>query len=304
MKMKSIMLAVILILAGCGPGKVEQSPGIIKDVIEPQTENVELDEYNNILYVNSQSKASVESGSKTEPFISITKALESINSEKGEKTAVMVSSGIYLEHNLNLKPGVSLLGGFHFDTWERNISKYATIVDGEGKGRIITAANNCLMDGFTFQAGKVEGKGGAILADGVNVTISNNYFTKNGTTSPADWKPEYWHETANDGGAVYLGNSSKGVIRNNIFMQNFTENGRGAGLAADNKCDLEIKNNVFFNNRSGLEDPMRSSDGGAISIFGWSNALIEENIILSNHCRFKERRRRYIYRSLVLRRSK
>jgi len=51
----------------------------------------------------------------------------------------------------------------------------------------------------------------------------------------------------------------------------------------NNRCAGRITGNVFLYNKAGLNDPKRSSDGGAISVFEWSNPVIENNIILENH---------------------
>ena len=90
------------------------------------------------------------------------------------------------------------------------------------------------------------------------------------------------HETANNGGAVFGIDGSSPIIRSNLFVNNTTENGRGAGIAFDNNCKPVIDKNVFINNVAGLNDPMRSSDGGGISVFNWCNAIITDNLFLSN----------------------
>jgi len=104
----------------------------------------------------------------------------------------------------------------------------------------------------------------------------------NKTLGPIPWLPKNLHEIANDGGAIYCENGSSPVLENNIFVNNATEIGRGAAIAFHSKCDGRIANNVFLNNIAGTNDPMRSSDGGAISMFDWSSPVVENNLILNN----------------------
>jgi hypothetical protein len=77
-------------------------------------------------------------------------------------------------------------------------------------------------------------------------------------------------------------NNAAPIISNNLFYENMTEAGRGAAIALNNRCSGKILNNVFIYNKAGLNDPNRSSDGGAISVFEWSQPLIANNIILEN----------------------
>ena len=44
--------------------------------------------------------------------------------------------------------------------------------------------------------------------------------TGNKTLKQKHWKPKYWHETANDGGAIYCSNEAEMNIINNVFINN------------------------------------------------------------------------------------
>jgi len=90
------------------------------------------------------------------------------------------------------------------------------------------------------------------------------------------------HETANDGGAIAVLNGAAPAIEHNLFARNHTENGRGGAVACDQEASPRIVGNVMVQNISGLNDPMRSSDGGALSIYDHSNALVADNIIAAN----------------------
>ncbi len=174
------------------------------------------------------------------------------------------------------------IGGFKPKKWDRDIFTYETVLEGNNNHRILLGSNNSTIDGFIFRGGAVRGDGGAILCKSVSPKISNNFFRSNKTLGPQNWKPKYWHEKANDGGAVCASDGASPQILNNVFYKNETENGRGAGVAFNNNCGGTISNNIFINNTSGLDDPMRSSDGGAVAVFNWSNPAIENNIIIGN----------------------
>jgi hypothetical protein len=164
----------------------------------------------------------------------------------------------------------------------RDIWNQQSILSGVKEKRVIAGADHARLDGFVISQGIVRGKGAGLLCDGVSPVITNNIFYQNKTLKPASWQPRFWHETANDGGAVYCRNNSAPEITFNLFIENETENGRGAGIACDGRCNPLIAENVFLHNTSGIDDPMRSSDGGAISVFDWCNLRLENNIIAGN----------------------
>ncbi|MCB0472435.1 MAG: right-handed parallel beta-helix repeat-containing protein [Flavobacteriaceae bacterium] len=247
-----------------------------------KTEALQKEKYNQLIYVNINSDTS-EDGKKESPFKSIHAALDAVNSmAMTGKVAILIAKGEYSENTIKMQPNVDFYGGFNAPSWERNIDTNKTILYALEGQRIIEGADNSRLDGFILDKAKVRGKGGAILCAGVSPVLSNNIFKSNTTLAPQNWAPKYWHETANNGGAIFCENGSQAIIRNCMFLNNTTENGRGAGIAADNKCKLRISNNVFINNVSGKNDPMRSSDGGAISIFNWCQATIDHNVFLSN----------------------
>ena len=246
----------------------------------PQTEKVPTAQYAKIIYVDITGGKETGDGSRTTPWKSIKAALEHLG--KGQpKTAVLVAEGIYPESGIQLQPGVDLYGGFQSGSWERDIQHHASTLNG-GKQQILLGADNARLDGFVISGGSIRGNGGAINCGSSSPTLTNNVFTGNKTLGPQSWAPKYLHETANNGGAVYGRDGAAPQIRNNLFVGNTTENGRGAAIAFDRKCRPVIDKNVFINNTAGLNDPMRSSDGGAISVFDWCNASITNNLFLGN----------------------
>jgi hypothetical protein len=77
-------------------------------------------------------------------------------------------------------------------------------------------------------------------------------------------------------------NGASPQIENNLFVGNTTEVGRGGAVACHGKASPAIVRNVFLSNEAGQKDPMRSSDGGAISAFDHSHPEIRENLVIGN----------------------
>jgi hypothetical protein len=242
------------------------------------TTSFEESKYSTVIYVNALSEDSVENGSKKSPFKSITTAINNSTDD----SAIVVAQGNYSEGTLQLTQGITLLGGFNAADWSRDVSSNETILSGKDQNRILIVANNTTIDGFTFSKGVYRGAGAAIYSKDTSSIITNNVFTENVVLGPLNWNPDFLHEMANNGGAIYGENGASSTIKNNVFFNNSTENGRGAAIAFDNKCNVIINNNVFVNNVSGTNDPMRSSDGGGISIFNWCDAEISNNVFLGN----------------------
>lgn len=246
------------------------------------TLEVKLSDYSKLVYIDVNCGTD-GTGEKNSPFRSINKALSSlIKVDATNRIALFVANGTYLEPTIQMVSWVDLFGGYSSKEWKRDVISNATVLSGIKGNRILIGSNNCTIDGFTFCKALYQGKGSAIYCDGTSPTISNNSFTINKTQKPNNFAPKLWHETANDGGAIYFTNGASPIISNNLFAENSTENGRGAAIACDVKCKPEITNNVFIDNTTGLDDLMRSSDGGAVSIFDRCNAKVENNYFLGN----------------------
>lgn len=265
-----IPLCALLLLIG----------GVLSASTGPRTEPVDLTFYDEVRYV-SLATGSDEHGNGTlrDPFESIGNALKTTPTGR---CAILVAQGIYQEHGLAMRPGIDLFGGFSAEDWSRDIVRHRTTINALGAGRVFTAADNSRLDGFEIRGGVAHGPGAGVLIDGTSPILSNNLLTQNRTLAPQNWAPDHWHETANDGAAIYCRNGGAPEIRNNLIARNSTENGRGAGIAFDGGCKGSIRENVLIGNVAGTHDPMRSSDGGAISVFRWSSPEISNNIILSN----------------------
>jgi hypothetical protein len=248
----------------------------------PRTEAVTVGSYSVVHYVDQQ-RGSDEAGdgSIAHPWASLTHALEQAPAP-GQRCAVLVSQGRYHEPTLALKSRIDVFGGFASPGGARDVEKFATILDGGESQRIAIGADDTRIDGVQFANGRVRGKGAALLCDGVSPAVTNCVFTANRTVIPRDWEPPQLHLTANDGGAVMCLNAAAPRFEHCLFYHNSTECGRGGALACDRGAMPRIAWCVFANNRAGLDDPMRSSDGGAVSIFDRSGGEFIGNIVVAN----------------------
>lgn len=243
-----------------------------------------LDAYAKVLYVAQAGGDDIRGdGSLARPFASITAAIEAAGRPAvNQRVAVLVSAGRYIQPTLALKPRVDLYGGFAAPGGERNLFLHATYLDGREQTRLAIGADDTRLDGFHLVNGRVRGKGAAILCDGVSPVIAHCVLSNNRTLTPENWNPPLLHETAHDGGAIMALNGSAVRIEHCLFYANTTECGRGGAFAADRAAIPQIVASVFANNRAGLDDPMRSSDGGAISFFDWSRGEIADNVVVAN----------------------
>lgn len=249
----------------------------------PRSSAVNLSGYATVSYVDATRGDDITGdGSREKPWASLPQALEHAAPAAGTRAAILVSAGRYAPPTFALKPRVDLYGGFAAPGGPRDVLAHPTVLDGGEAQRIAFGADDTRIDGFHFVRARVRGKGAALLCDGVSPVIANCVFAHNRTLRPAPWAPAHLHETAHDGGAIFCTNGAAPRIEHCLFYDNTTECGRGAALAADRRAAPHIRASVFANNRAGLDDPMRSSDGGAISFFDWSGGELIGCVISAN----------------------
>ena len=97
-------------------------------------------------------------GSRERPWQTIHQALTQSSAASAHgRHAVLVTGGAYAKQTISMKPYVDLFGGFEPATWERDIMKHPTILDGEGTHRILLGADHARLDGFVIQGGAARG---------------------------------------------------------------------------------------------------------------------------------------------------
>ena len=207
------------------------------NVSGPQTEQIKQNEYANVYYVaDNTGSDETGTGSEAQPWASINYALSQISkASDDQRIAIFVSEGDYSKSTIQMKEYVDLYGGFSEKNWQRDIEKHVSVLSGDGKRRIVLSANNSRIDGFMLIAGTIRGPGGSLYCEGVSPQITNNTFYRNKTLKPVPWNPKFIHEMAHDGGAIYCESGANPLIKNNLFVNNQTENGRGAAIALNYK---------------------------------------------------------------------
>ena len=274
----ALLAAAVVISGSCAQNQYSAAD------IGPRTEIAALMNYSRILYISVTTGSDQEGdGSAEKPWHTLPFALaRAKTADAAHPYAVLVGKGNYTGETIRMQPHVDLFGGFDPISWERDILSHRTVLAGVDSHRVLVGADHARLDGFVISKGRVRGKGAGLYCDGVSPSITNNVFIANKTLAPIPWKPKYLHATAHDGGAIYCRNGASPTIENNVFASNSTECGRGAAIAMESRCAGRIVGNLFYNNITGLKDPMRSSDGGAVSLFDWSSPLVDNNIFLQN----------------------
>lgn len=290
-----LSLSAVSILAAEPPAQLVQV-----DQVGPVTIQIDPQKYPHMLHVSKTEGSDADGdGSREKAFATLDKALSAATGA-GEKNrfAILVAAGHYGRSTLVMTPYVDFYGGFEPATWQRDIAKHKTVLDGKAERRVVVGADNALIDGFIIRSGSVAGSGAGILCDHTSPTISNNVFQDNLAIQRAQAVAGEYHQLGHEGGAIAVLNAASPWIVGNLIVGNRTENGGGGGIAVRNRSFPVIERNVIAGNRTGLKDNdperdkrSRSSSGGAIAcndsppgVKDGQRALrITGNLILNNY---------------------
>ena len=322
---RQFALLAILVMAATGladpPEGVTAWPdppqGFQLGMLGPRTEAVDMEAYSRVFHVSADSGSDSEGkGTREAPWATLEHALAaSGQSDKAHRVAILVAEGTYDGGPHALKSWVDLFGGFSNHTWERDVTRHPSVLEGRGEDRVLVGADHATVDGFVITGGRTRGPGGALFCHGTSPTITNNVFRRNSTQLPEDFNPnsvhhkwpaipesgydpaemdaKFGHTTrrlrlpGNPGGAIALENFANPSIRNNLFAGNTTELGNGGAISMELDCIPSIGFNVFWGNTAGLKDDTntRSGNGGAISIERNSRPGIMHNLFVANETR-------------------
>ncbi len=281
----------LLLSPGIANGE-NTSKGLDISIVGPRTVKIEIEKYSGLQYVSAANGSDKNGeGTKENPWGSVQKALkEAKDVSASRRFAIMIAAGTYNQATIHLKRHVDLYGGFDPDSWQRDIFKNPTFLDGREIRRVVIGASNCRLDGFIITRGRAQGPGGGILCDGTSPEITNNRITHNATVAPAGFRTDRIHQTGHIGGGMACLYDAVPRITNNLFTHNKTDVGEGGGLAVfgwnrlPGRPRAVIKNNVFMENLSGEKDfhRTRSSSGGAISCSHEASPLIKNNVVCTN----------------------
>jgi parallel beta-helix repeat protein len=277
-------------------------------ILGPKTERINPSLYNQIYYV-SVVAGSDETGNGLEktPWKTISYALKKITAGKKDvRFAVFVSEGTYDQVTIVMHKNVDLYGGFNSRTWDRDIYRYSSYLDGQGVRRVVIAADSSRIDGFTIKNGLSRDHGAGILCDDTSPHISNNFIINNLVLEPSAFNRNRIHQEGNIGGGIACLYNAVPVIRNNIIYQNKTSVGTGAAIAfygwvrdkrapemyvENNRIkggwQAKVINNIIINNTSGVNDlgKTRSSSGAGISCAFEARPVIQNNLVAMNQAK-------------------
>ena len=170
-------------------------------------------------YVSTDGSDLTGDGSQSNPWKSLTYALEQTIAVPGNPKTICVAAGIY-EENIEMRSFVDLYGGYSAQNWERDMELNETIIDGGSDGHVVVGADDSTIDGFTITNGRTDEEGGGINCKDSSPTIRNCTITGNSAASRIG------------GGGIYCKNSSA-MIQNCIINNNYSDNieyGSGGGI--------------------------------------------------------------------------
>ncbi|MCI5134200.1 MAG: hypothetical protein D3920_03825 [Candidatus Electrothrix sp. AW2] len=189
-----------------------------------------------------------------------------------------VAMGKYSER-VNLIPGITLEGGWNSNFTERNIAKNLTILAGSAMGGFsVFGADNTVIDGFVITGGKAPEMmapnaliGPGIYANGINITIKNNYIKGN---NAAGIYLRACNATivanviaANGQAGIFLEQNSAVIIQSNKIHDNAKA---GINVGGTELSQILVSHNKLYNNqRSGINAT-------------WATGIIRNNIVYEN----------------------
>lgn len=137
----------------------------------------------NIIYVNVAASGD-QYGNKSFPYRTIQGGIEAANSLRGGTAAttfeIRVAQGTYNEE-VNMKPGISIRGGYEATNWTRDYTTNVTTIIGQADSGVRTNnqvavgyRSTTVIDGFHIRAGNFGSITQGIANFGGSPTISNN----------------------------------------------------------------------------------------------------------------------------------
>ncbi len=188
-------------------------------------------------FVESASAPFVSSTNSVQvcPICAITSVQKAIN-DAAYQTVIQVAEGVYAER-LVITRSVHLEGGWNIEFTVRDALTQRTILNGQGKGTVISITNAApVIDGFWITGGQAPQGGGIWVADAQPVLI-HNVITGNMATQ----------EGIGYGGAFYAqGKNTQVTLDANRMFFNTAFQGGGAFLL--DVSQVTFTNNIFANN--------------------------------------------------------
>ena len=175
---------------------------------------------------------------------------------------------------------MKLFGGFAVGAQRRTQAdpvRFATVLDGQSRGRVLEAAAATEIDGFILQNGRAGGKGGGgLLIDGGNAIVRRCFFLQN-------------TNTAGRASALFVTNRAQPTIESCVFFRN-GDSSSGHVIDVENAGGTYVNIVVAYNFSNGLHflngsDPkvyssiFLNNSGRGLCDIGTSNTPVVENVL-------------------------
>jgi parallel beta-helix repeat protein len=209
--------------------------------------------YGPVWHASPEGHDFIGNGSEEFPFRRIQKCIDCASI--GD--TVLAAAGLYTE-NIDFT-GKIILVASHFILDGRESAIESTVIDGDRRGSVVTCSSgedsNSVIRGFTLTGGYAS-YGGGVCCNNSSPTVADNFIVNNECVP------------GNGGPAIYCGHGSNATIRRNLIA-----NCTGpAAVFLHIECDAQVINNTICNN-----------SWGAMSIQGYSDPLIKNNIFYNNY---------------------
>ncbi len=305
---KTFLMMILISQSWVGAWDIPGDSLLNVEKVGPKTEKINRDSYQKIVYISAIiGSDKTGDGSEENPWQTLVTAFTKItDATNSNRYAIFVSTGTYDQGTLGMKEWIDLYGGFNPQTWERDLVKNRSILDGCGLRRVVVGSNNARIDGFVITNGLSRSHGAGILCDDTSPTITNNYITNNLVLEPENFNRNRIHQEGHHGGGIACMFNAVPVIKNNLIYGNQTSVGTGAGIAFYGWVRLDgapitnvenniltggwkaiVENNVITGNIAGINDfsRTRSSSGGGIACAHEARPVIRNNVVVGNEAR-------------------
>jgi hypothetical protein len=184
-------------------------------------------------------------GSKSNPWATIGKAIDSVSGSPGNPYEILVAQGAYVECELHMDDYESILGGYSPLSWERAIDTYQTIIDASEGENGLWGAQSVTIEGLYIQNAAERG----IFCFSSSPVIA--------------------HCRISNCGNMGISTAEGAVIRDNIL-----ENNKYGIFCGDNPgFTTRIENNLILSSRGTAADAICSVSNNMICI----NSTIDSN---------------------------
>jgi len=215
---------------------------------------------------------------------------------------ILVAAGVYtgvqarggMTQVVYISKTVAIRGGYSSDLTIRDLDLYATTLNAEGQGRVISIIGGgaSTLDGLIITGGNADGVnvdcpaaggqsdgcGGGVFAYGapsiiVNNIISNNVAAISGASHSAS------------GGGLCMAYGRGAVISGNLFLSNTAslgERGMGGGIHLNFTYDVSVIGNQILSNTATAHNSLAGWGGGIALGGSGATGTVQSNLIQGN----------------------